>query len=248
MIRPKRNIADDDNQDRWLLTYADLITLLLALFIVMYAISQIDSQKFEKVSEALNGILKGNESILENPNNIDNLPGHGIMKIGNLKSIQSLINERFKSVAKDNEVKTEVTERGLVVHIMESALFDEGSAELRFKAMDILDIIYQEIHTLPNHIRIEGHTDDRDISTVQYPSNWELSAARASSVVRYLIDNYGMEPNKLSALGYGEYRPIKPNNTIENRAQNRRVDIVVLTDELSSKEPGSEQYSFSQNR
>ncbi|MFQ5454453.1 MAG: flagellar motor protein MotB, partial [Candidatus Zixiibacteriota bacterium] len=95
---------------------------------------------------------------------------------------------------------------------------------------------------------IEGHSDDRPINTLLFPSNWELSTSRATQVVRYFIDNYGLPPNKISALGYGEYRPVKPNNSIENRAKNRRVDIVILTMELSLKEPSSQLYYLTQNQ
>jgi chemotaxis protein MotB len=99
-----------------------------------------------------------------------------------------------------------------------------------------------KITGLPNHIRIEGHTDDRTINTIRYPSNWELSAARATEVVRYLIDNHNIPSDKISALGYGQFRPVKPNTSIENRAINRRVDVLILTMELTMKEPSSQMY------
>ena len=145
-------------------------------------------------------------------------------------------------MGKNEHLQTEVTERGLVIHIVESSLFDEGSADLKPRAMEVLDVVADELKDIPNHIRIEGHTDDRPISTPQYPSNWELSSARATSVVRYLVDNHDIPQNRISALGYGEYRPVKPNNSIENRALNRRVDIVILTTELSMTEPESQNY------
>jgi chemotaxis protein MotB len=103
----------------------------------------------------------------------------------------------------------------------------------------MLQKVSKEIRDLPNQIRIEGHTDNRPISTVRYPSNWELSSARATSVVRYLIDVEKFSPDKLSALGFGEFRPIAPNDSDINRAKNRRIDIVVLTDDLSRYEPAS---------
>lgn len=242
MRRKRKKIEDHENHERWLLTYADLITLLLAFFIVMYSMSQIDSKRFGKMTEALSGILKGHESILENLSEKDLTKGHGLLKLGNLRSIQKFIEEKFGELGKLNEVNTEITERGLVVHIMESALFQEGSAKLEPKAMEILNVMNDQLSQIPNHVRIEGHTDDRKIETVKYPSNWELSTARATSVVRYFIDNFNMSPDKVSALGYGEFRPVRPNNSIENRARNRRVDIVILTMELSLKEPSSELY------
>lgn len=241
-LRRKKISDDQENQERWLLTYADMITLLLALFIVMYSMSQVDAKRFGKMAEALNGILKGGKSILNNPNEDQLKTGHGVLKLGNLRMIQRQVEEQIEVKGRSEEVLTEITERGLVVHIVESAMFESGSATLRPAAMELLDIVYETIKVSPNHIRIEGHTDDSRINSPLYPSNWDLSAARATEVVRYFIDNHNIEAGRISALGYGEFRPIRPNNSIENRALNRRVDIVVLTRELSQKEPSSQLY------
>jgi chemotaxis protein MotB len=165
-----------------------------------------------------------------------------LLNIGNLRMIQKYVEEKFKALGKRDVIETELTERGLVVHIMDQALFNEGSAKLQPKARDILDQISETISLLPNHIRIEGHTDDKPINTPVYPSNWELSSARATEVVRYFTNNHSIPPHKISALGYGEYRPVMPNNSIENRARNRRVDIVILTMDLTLKEPTSQLY------
>ncbi len=248
MRRKKKNSPDSENLERWLLTYADLITLLLAFFIVMYSMSRIDAKRFGKMAEALNGVLKGGTTVFNKLTDEDIRKGSELMKLGDLRSVQQQIEERFKKLQRADELQTEITERGLVVHIMESALFREGSAHLELKAMDILDIVHDRIASLPNHVRIEGHTDDRQINTPVYPSNWELSTARATEVVRYFIDNYGLPADKVSALGYGEFRPIRPNNSIENRAMNRRVDIVILTMELSMQEPSSQLYYIAENQ
>ncbi len=246
MRRRRRQDGPADNTDRWLLTYADMITLLLAFFIVMYSMSRIDAKKFDEMARALDGILKGGHSIVNrHPDNFDKT-GHGLLKLGDLKMIQQLIEQNFDSLGRKEEVQTEVTERGLVVHVVESALFKQASADLEPRAMEVLDLIWERIKDTPNHIRIEGHTDDRPINTAQFPSNWELSSARATAVVRYFVGNYSVPPGKVSALGYGEYRPIRPNNTTENRAHNRRVDVVVLTMELSMTEPTSQLYGLSE--
>lgn len=245
----RRNRKSDDPKEdlgRWLLTYADLITLLLAFFVVMYSMSQIDAKKFGKVAQALHGVLKGGESILWHDDQ-QSTKGHGLLKLGNLRMLQAKIEEKFKHLGRQGEVQTEITERGLVVHILESALFNEGSAVLQPKAVEVLDLIYEKVKEMPNHIRVEGHTDDRPINTLQYPSNWELSSARATEVVRYFINNHSMLPDRISALGYGEYRPVRPNNSIENRAINRRVDVVILTMELTMKEPSSQMYYLADN-
>ncbi|MFQ5499589.1 MAG: flagellar motor protein MotB [Candidatus Zixiibacteriota bacterium] len=248
MARRRRNSQTHDDTERWLLTYADLITLLLAFFVVMYSMSQVDAKRFGKMAQALNGILKGGDQMIAKYTEETPPQGHGLLKLGNLHLVQTQIKERFKRLDRESEVKTEITERGLVVHIMESALFAPSSANLKPRAMEILDIISGKMIGLPNHIRVEGHTDDRAIHTAQYPSNWELSSARATEVVRYYVTNHNIPASRISALGYGEYRPIKPNNSIENRAANRRVDIVILTMELTLTEPPSDLYGNAENQ
>ena len=243
MPRRRKNFEEKENLERWLLTYADLITLLLAFFIVMYSMSQIDAKKFGRVSKALSGVLRGGPAVLRFPEE-STKTGHGLLKLGDLRLIQQKVEDRFKSLNKIGGIETEITERGLVVHIMESVLFREGSANLEAKALDVLDVLGEAIIGRPNHVRIEGHTDDRPIATPRFPSNWELSSARATEVVRYYIENHDIEPDRISALGYGEFRPIRPNNSIENRAANRRVDVVILTMELTMTEPTSQLYEF----
>jgi len=238
----RRKVEDKENLERWLLTYADLITLLLAFFVVMYSMSQVDAKRFGQMADALHGILKGGDQVLKHDNPEPSTDGHGLLKLGNLRMLQSHIESRFKQIGKLDDVNTEITERGLVIHIVDRALFGEASSELKPQSREVLDLILEEIMSKPNHVRIEGHTDDRPIQTDRFPSNWELSAARATEVVRYFVKGHGFPPDRISALGYGEYRPVRPNNSIENRASNRRVDVVILTMELSLKEPTSQLY------
>lgn len=240
----RKKSFNKDNTDRWLLTYADMITLLLAFFIVMYSMSRLDAKKFGQISEELNFVLKGQKMTLVQLMEEQDSSGHGVMKIGNLNMIRQQIQQRFKEVDKQEIIQTEITERGLVVHIMESTLFKEGSSKLLPGALEVLDMIYERAKDVPNHLRIEGHTDDKPINTEQFHSNWELSTARATAVVDYFIESHNFPPAKISALGYGEYRPRVPNNSIENRAKNRRVDVVILTMELTMKEPSSQLYDI----
>jgi chemotaxis protein MotB len=242
VARRRQKIDDHENTERWLLTYSDLITLLLAFFVVMYSMSQIDNKRFGQMVEALNGVLKGGKVVTKGQDTDNRKTGHGLLKLGDLNMVQQQIEERFKEINRQGEIETERTERGLVIHIMESALFKQGSAKLESGAIEVLDVVAEKITPLPNHIRIEGHTDDRPINTPIYPSNWELSSARATEVVRYYMIRHQIAPVRISALGYGEYRPVRPNNSIENRALNRRVDIVVLTMEMTQKEPSSQLY------
>jgi len=241
MARRKRS-DDHENLERWLLTYADLITLLLAFFIVMYSMSQIDAKKFGKMSRALSGALKGGSLAIKRGNNIGIAHGKGVMEVGHLMSIGRMIEEKINKPGADKPISTEMSERGLVIHIVESALFKQGSATLESKAKAVLEVVSTYLKDIDNHIRVEGHTDNVPINTAKYPSNWELSSTRATEVVRYFIDNKIVSPIEISALGYGEYRPIKPNNSIESRAKNRRVDIVILTMEMTQAEPTSAFY------
>ncbi|MEW6014980.1 MAG: OmpA family protein [Candidatus Zixiibacteriota bacterium] len=241
---PRRRKHDDhENLERWLLTYADLITLLLAFFIVMYSMSKVDAKRFGKMQEALAGVLKGGSIAIKKGNEVGAMPGQGVLEIGHLKSLGQKIEESVLKSGNEKMISTEMTERGLVIHIMESALFREGSAELEPRAKQTLDLVAKDIGTIPNHIRIEGHTDNKPINTVRFPSNWELSSARATEVVRYLVETHGVQSDRISALGYGEFRPMVSNETDEGRSKNRRVDIVVLTMEMSATEPTSDLYT-----
>lgn len=242
MVR-KKKVDEHENLERWLLTYADLITLLLAFFIVMYSMSKVDAKKFGRMREALSGALKGGTVAIKKGDQIGALAGTGVLSVGNLKSLGENIKKGSEGIGEGKLVSVEVSERGLVIHIMESALFKSGSASLEPRAQAILDMIALQIKDMPNHIRIEGHTDNRPINTSKYPSNWELSSDRATQVVRYLTDHHDLDPKRISALGFGEYRPMAANDSDEDRAKNRRVDIVVLTSEMSEAEPSSQMYN-----
>ncbi len=239
----KRRGEDHENLERWLLTYADLITLLLAFFIVMYSMSKVDAKKFGKMREALSGVLRGGTVAIKKGDQMGALTGSGVLSVGNLKSLGENIKKGAEGIGEGKLVSVEVSERGLVIHIMESALFKSGSAFLEPKAQAILDLIALQIKDMPNHIRIEGHTDNRPINTAKYPSNWELSSDRATQVVRYLTDQHKFDSKRISALGFGEFRPIATNDSDDDRAKNRRVDIVVLTTEMSDAEPSSQMYN-----
>ncbi len=257
----RRGELDSDNTDRWLMTYADLITLLLAFFVMMYAISKIDLRKFEKVTQRLQGEFNSGDDRIIEPDEAES--GTGVLKVGQLKVVAQRLqspsvgpvkgrvnmgpnsniapSSGFSEVTQSDTLSppytVEMNERGLVIHVLESSLFAPGQAELAEAAKATLDRIAAEVQELPNQIRVEGHTDNMPIATAKFPSNWELSSARATAVVRYFVDTHGLTADRISALGYGEHRPLVENDTPENRARNRRVDIVVLTDNLSRYEP-----------
>jgi chemotaxis protein MotB len=237
--RKRKKPSIHDNNERWLLTYADLITLLLAFFIVMYSMSRIDAKKFGAMSNALSGALSGRDLVLREQAMFSVLDetGRGPLDVGDLRLIESKIKEQVQTSNLGESVSTQVTDRGLVIHIMEGALFEEAKADLTVSAMAVLRTVAEQVKSIPNQVRVEGHTDPRPISTPKFPSNWELSTARATSVLRFLVDSTGVAPDRISALGFGEFRPIAPNDTPENMAQNRRVDIVILARELGLSEP-----------
>jgi len=227
--RRKKLDVRQENTERWLLTYADLITLLLAFFIVLYSMSRLDARKFGKISEALSGILHG-ESPLLAATGANGWTGPLAQGIGQLMAFKQSIEARVAEEGLSDRIETLQDERGLVIRVMESAAFDPGSATLKPQMFPVLEVLAHELSGLSNQVRIEGHTDNTPIATPRYPSNWELSTARATGVVRYLVEEFHVDPRRISALGYSEYRPIADNATPEGRARNRRVDIIVLAD------------------
>lgn len=234
--------AIHDNHERWLLTYADLITLLLAFFIVMYSMSRIDAKKFGAMSSALSGALDGRQLALREKEAFAKLQDEeagGPFDTGRLRLMWEDIQQIVEGADLGDAVTSEVTERGLVIHIMEGALFEEAKADLTDGARAVLRVISDKIRESGNQVRIEGHTDPRPIHTSKFPSNWELSTARATSVLRFMVDSIGVEPGRISALGFGEFRPMVPNDSPGNMAQNRRVDIVILSEKMTLSEPES---------
>jgi len=248
IFRKPKDDDDRENLERWLLTYADLITLLLAFFIVLYSMSRLDVQKFENISRALRTVLRGAAaSPLPHQTLMMDDPGAGPIKTGDLNYLKSNIDKILLEKGLENKISAIIEDRGLVIRISESAFFDLGSAELKKQAKKILDLFGGILSEIPNHVRIEGHTDNLPIRNLIYPSNWELSTYRATVCIRYLIENYGMKPNRVSAMGYSEYRPIASNETPEGRNKNRRIDIVVLNWDEKHKEPTAKHEDISQS-
>jgi chemotaxis protein MotB len=230
-MRKKHN-EEHENAERWLLTYADLITLLLAFFIMMYTFSKQDAQKYQEVSMHLKAIFAGGTGIAQKGSvsgtaQLDTISN----KSASSNEIKKQIEQEIDSMAKANGLKDNYTvfsdERGIVIRIMDKAFFDEGKADLKDSAKRALDKIVPVIKQTNNHIRIEGHTDNVPIKTNEFRSNWELSVRRSTEVVRYFIEKGGVPPQRISATGYAEYRPLMNNDTAANRALNRRIEIIV---------------------
>ena len=234
----KQGEADKENSERWLLTYADLITLLLIFFIVLYSMSSVSAKKFEAVSQSLSIVFggSGKSGVLEAGRSV--IPGDKVFKQKlEMQNTQEKIKRMIAQMGLEGKISTSLTERGLVISVKDSLLFIQGNAVLTAQAQDIISKVSKILQGMPNQVRIEGHTDDDPIHTVQFYSNWELSTARATNVLQYLIRSSGLTPDRLSAAGYGQYKPSVPNSSPGNKALNRRVDIVLLTEEYSKFEP-----------
>lgn len=222
------------------------MSLLLTFFVLLFALSTLSENKFQQARASLisafGGVLEGAERVIGTPGPTP----EQLEQI--LEQIEQQDFEQFEQVRSalagfiEKEglaSRVEVTEdsRGLVVRLADSVLFDLGRADIRPEARGILDKVAGLILIIPNHIRIEGHTDNLSINTERFPSNWELSTGRASAVIRYFVEKHSVPPTRLSAAGYGEFRPVAPNDSEENRRKNRRVDIVILKLSNSKSEP-----------
>ncbi|RJQ30992.1 MAG: chemotaxis protein MotB [Peptococcaceae bacterium] len=230
--------------ERWLLTYADLITLLMIFFVVMYALSNVDATKFKAIAETLSKALGGSGgAVLNSPGPSIVVGQSGEVNIKDqadeIKQMEQIKQELMAFIQENNlsaQVSVVSEERGLVVSFQTPVLFALGSADLVPSAAVMIRKVGKILIGTQNYIRVEGHTDNLPINTSKYPSNWELSSARATKVVQELIKGIAFPPERLSATGYGEYRPRMPNNSEANRQLNRRVDLVVLKSKYERSE------------
>ncbi len=241
------------NHERWLVSYADFITLLFAFFVVMYSISQVNESKYRVLSNTLEDAfnqpelslkpIQVGETAKSNPANLIKLNGEAAsekiaqaqteqqqMQDGRLadefKQIASEIEKAFGDLMKQNLVSLRGNEEWLEVEMSSSLLFDSGDATLSNHALELLGKISDILKDEKNAVRVEGFTDDRPIHNVRYPSNWELSSARAAAVVQLFIEE-GFDASRLVAAGYGEFQPKVLNDSPENRAKNRRVVLMI---------------------
>lgn len=266
MARKPKKPEKEPNHERWLITYADLITLLMIFFIIMYSMSQINAAKYAAVANSLSLVLSGQAmSVLETqgPSLAQGISGQQMPEGGNKNpSKQGELEEVKKQIAEfikaedakagqkqaqgdqqgaNGKLSDQITvteqERGLVISFKEALLFPSGSDVLTAKAHSIIVTVGRSLIDLPNYIRVEGHTDNIPISSGKFPSNWELSSLRAANVVHVLNAEAGVPSDRLSIIGYGEYRPLVTNDSEANRAINRRVDIVILKKKYDYFEP-----------
>ncbi len=218
---------------RWLLTYADMITLLLALFIILFAISTISKVKLQRLATEIAGGFSSTDALNHPPNGGLTAARAGRTQDANMATIKAKLDQYVKTHRLQSKVQTRLDRSGLVITLLsDRTYYDSGSADLRPEAQQLLDAIAGQLRTVKNAVRVEGSTDDVPIATSQYPTNWELSAARATGVTRYLVEHDRIVPTRLSFAGYGEFRPKFPNDTEAHRHQNRRVDVVILNGAL----------------
>ncbi len=253
MMRRKKSQGGSgkSGQERWLLTYSDLITLLMIFFVVMYALSNINAQKFKAIAYSLSTSMGGGQqSVVLDHSGATLAPGisgsnpeenlgleEELSDLSNLEKLRKELQRYIAEHGLNGKVTVNMEERGVVLSFRDVALFPLGSAELTPEAREMIKKIGQILLEVPNHVRVEGHTDDLPINTRQFPSNWELSVARSTRVVQELLKELDFAPRRLSASGYGEYRPRVPNDLAGNRQQNRRVDMVILRTRYGAAEP-----------
>ena len=264
MARKKRK-EEHVNHERWLISYADFITLLFAFFVVMFASAQVDHRKVGKLAMAIQaaftqlGVFQTSNSRMpldkmdpmpfENIKVVDNaLRGGDLPKITNPMSgvisnadaaIRAVLEKTLAKEIAKKTVGIHQTREGLVISLRELGFFDSGSIALKPGSQEVLRQIAEVLSKTDEPIRIEGHTDNVPIHKLNFPSNWELSTARATEIVRMFITDYNFDPTRLQAAGYAQYHPVASNATAEGRALNRRVDIVVLSADQPLQEPES---------
>lgn len=263
MRRKKKELPETENHERWLISYADFITLLFAFFVVMYSISSVNEGKYKTLSDSLGEAFSKQESgkVLSDKNGTPftviqpiqvgtqpvtvqplDLPNPSLEEVEKKHELsQEILRERrnlIEAAEQMSEVLAPFVDADLVavkkhdfwveLEMNSELLFASGEANLSLKALPILKKVSEIVRLMPNAIHVEGHTDDVPINTAKFPSNWELSSARATSVVRELV-NEGIDPARLSAVGYGEFHPIADNSTEQGRFQNRRVVVVLMS-------------------
>jgi chemotaxis protein MotB len=245
-VKKARVEEEQDKEDRWLLTYADLITLLMAFFVVMYSLSRVDKAKFEQIAMSLAFVFptsrsafvplpgvggqKGTEpsSVMRKPSEPPSPPP---TEAGKEKTALEKLADQFRDLAQmegiEGSVSVSATPDGhrVIVRLSESLLFEPGSADLTAQAQALIDKIAKILATANKRVRVEGHTDNVPIHNAQFQSNWELSTARATNVVRFLQEKVGIEPKRLQAIGMSEYHPVATNATAAGQSQKRRIEI-----------------------
>jgi len=259
MARRKKKVEEHVNHERWLVSYADFITLLFAFFVVMYSISSVNVGKFRVLSDTLEAVFtdpkksvdpiqigelsRGEDKKQKNvdprpePAQIIELPVAPIVPeetIRTINDISNQLNDALLEQIENDDVNIKKGEDWIELEIKSNVLFFSGESKLEKDAVPIIGKVADILRQSANPIQVEGFTDNQPINTPRFPSNWELSAARAASVV-HLLDRYGLNPARMSAIGYGQFKPVADNRTKEGRQKNRRVVLVILGSDESRR-------------
>ncbi|PUU94680.1 MAG: chemotaxis protein MotB [Halanaerobium sp.] len=240
MPRNNNNNNNNDNEPgspAWMTTFGDMMTLLLVFFVLLYSFSTMDVEKFKGFISALQsqlGVLEGGQTITSNPNIDAGTLGEDYAQAPqNIQQIMRELDNYIESNNLGDRVNVENKRKGLVISLTGEILYELGRARIREQGREVLAMISDILKDIPNDIMIEGHTDNLPIRTDEFPSNWELSTARAVNVIKFLIEERGFDPARLSAAGYSEYRPVAENTSPEGRAENRRVEVVILNSQYT---------------
>lgn len=212
----------------WLTTFSDLMSLLLCFFVLIVSMSSVDPQEFNKAS----GALKGSLGILsEDPSTMELIhvimPKISDVDLGEISTAIARLQDFVETQKQQESIKAVITSQGVAIRILTPLLFNRGLAELKPQGMPYLAKIFDITKGWDNTIRVAGHTDDLPIDNSMFDSNWELSYTRARNVIKFGINYSDLQPEKFSAVGYGEYRPAFPNDFEENRSKNRRIEIFI---------------------
>jgi chemotaxis protein MotB len=259
MARRKKH-PEPENHERWLVSYADFITLLFAFFVVMFASSQTDKGKAAQVSEAVRkaleegqfaaavaGILGGAPGEKEQGNAMMRGPGgtvkqtkEGEGKVSDLAPMMAVLSSELSKEIQAGQVQLALEKRGLIVSLKEAAFFPSGEDTIHPEMYASIQKVATVVNKMQNGIRLEGHTDSVPIHNARFKSNWELSAARAIAMLELLTVKFAVERGRLAVAGYAETIPVATNVTDEGRARNRRVDLVIMSEEGARREPSQE--------
>ena len=221
-----------DYINRWVVSYADFTTVLLALFVFLFALSNNDNIKIKDFKESIKIEFKQEKFLSKNtlPKNENE-----INVINEAEKNDSLFELVKNNLGKDSKIEVIENEKGITLRLKDTLLFDSASAEIKNSSLNTVSDIANFLTTIDNPVIIEGHTDSIPIKNSVYATNWELSSARAINLIKYLTENYKLSPKRLSAVGYGEYAPIYDNTTNKGREKNRRVDIIILDNKIKKE-------------
>ncbi|MDM5356996.1 flagellar motor protein MotB [Peribacillus sp. RS7] len=244
MARRKRKQRHEEHIDEsWLVPYADILTLLLALFIVLFASSSVDAVRFQQLSNVFNQVFTSGTGFMDFPSDspsneptspeqrsgADDLKKLGENEQEELTEVQERVNAYIQKNGLTDRLQTNLTDEGMLISIRENVLFESGVAEVRSENQKIAkEISNLLVMDLPRNIIVSGHTDNIPIKNYQYESNWDLSVMRSVNFMKLLLENKELDPEMFSAKGHGEFKPVASNETKKGRAENRRVEILIV--------------------